>query len=394
MSAVREMYSLGPVYDLNAKENIQPSEASSGSQINVGPMKKQQQQEGRLKRQERPKEITKRWKHNPNFLAINTQPLPNLVGGLGGPSNMMDFMLQSNMEPNEGAGPSNLSKKQRKRENDEELVRAMKKNKNNLVVAEFPLSKKAKRQEDFVSFSKKKKVKRLRDFENKPVKNGLLNMKYPITPGDWTCSCGNYNLAWRAQCSQCKNLREAQMGEVLAPKPPKPIQNVGPTMFVPEGGETVQSGLRPIVIDGSNVAMAHGRHVTFSPKGIEICINYFKKRGHTTIVAFLPQYRQGHDGELFNKLEKEGHVIFTPSRNVQGVRLTSYDDRFIIEYAHGHGGVIVSRDNYRDILEEKPEWREPIEERLLMPTWVGDTIMFPSDPLGSDGPTLDQFLKF
>merc|ERR1719319_928328 len=36
---------------------------------------------------------------------INTEPLPSLVTGLGGPSNMMDFMLQSNMKTNEGAGP-------------------------------------------------------------------------------------------------------------------------------------------------------------------------------------------------------------------------------------------------------------------------------------------------
>ena len=38
--------------------------------------------------------------------------------------------------------------------------------------------------------------------------------------------------------------------------------------------------LRPIVIDGSNVAMLHGNKEAFSCKGIQICIDWFKSRGH------------------------------------------------------------------------------------------------------------------
>ena len=38
--------------------------------------------------------------------------------------------------------------------------------------------------------------------------------------------------------------------------------------------------------------------------------------------------------------------------------------RFIVQYAAECGGVIVSTDNYRDLLEENPAWRETIEKRL------------------------------
>jgi hypothetical protein len=35
-----------------------------------------------------------------------------------------------------------------------------------------------------------------------------------------------------------------------------------------------------------------------------------------------------------------------------------------VQYAAECGGVIVSTDNYRDLLEENPAWRETIEKRL------------------------------
>ena len=45
--------------------------------------------------------------------------------------------------------------------------------------------------------------------------------------------------------------------------------------------------------------------------------------------------------------------------------------------------------------QEKPEWHEVVEKRILMPTFVGeDDLMWPHDPLGRGGPSLDQFLNF
>jgi len=178
----------------------------------------------------------------------------------------------------------------------------------------------------------------------------------------------------------------------------KNVISKGPTMLV--GGADFQQieGLRPIVIDGSNVAMSHGLHSVFSAKGIDLVVKYFASRGHQKIVAFVPQFRskpnQSTDRELLEKLNKSGNLVYTPSREVGSKRITSYDDAFILDYAAMHGGIVVSRDNFRDLATEKAEWRAVVEERILMPTFIGDDVMFPNDPLGRNGPNLDEFLRF
>ena len=72
-------------------------------------------------------------------------------------------------------------------------------------------------------------------------------------------------------------------------------------------------GLRPVVIDGSNVAVGHalargcGQGV-FSSRGIDICVEYFKQRGHA-VTVFVPQYRtksgQAEDRHLLEKLHRQ-----------------------------------------------------------------------------------------
>ena len=169
---------------------------------------------------------------------------------------------------------------------------------------------------------------------------------------------------------------------------------------ISEGREAEpRTGLRPIVIDGSNVAMAHGKNKVFSAKGIKIVADHFKQNGHRTIVAFVPQFRkksgQVVDRAVLEELEEEGVVVFTPSREVDRERITSYDDTFVLDYAAKHGGIVVTKDNYRDLAHSKPEWMEVVKNRILMPTFVGeDEVMWPHDPLGRGGLTLDQFLSF
>ncbi|XP_072103402.1 endoribonuclease ZC3H12A [Mobula birostris] len=185
------------------------------------------------------------------------------------------------------------------------------------------------------------------------------------------------------------------------------VSRGGPTIKVPAGGparEEVQeqkANLRTIVIDGSNVAMSHGNKEVFSCLGIQLAVNWFLERDHTDITVFVPSWRKEQsrpdvpitDQHYLRELEKKKILVFTPSRRVGGKRIVCYDDRFIVKLAYETNGIIVSNDTYRDLQNEKPEWKKFIEERLLMYSFVNDKFMPPDDPLGRHGPSLDNFLR-
>ncbi|EDL80428.1 zinc finger CCCH type containing 12A (predicted) [Rattus norvegicus] len=200
--------------------------------------------------------------------------------------------------------------------------------------------------------------------------------------------------------------RECQASTDPCPQPP----------LVPRGGSTPKpstvepslpeedkesSDLRPVVIDGSNVAMSHGNKEVFSCRGILLAVNWFLERGHTDITVFVPSWRKEQprpdvpitDQHILRELEKKKILVFTPSRRVGGKRVVCYDDRFIVKLAYESDGVVVSNDTYRDLQGERQEWKRFIEERLLMYSFVNDKFMPPDDPLGRHGPSLDNFLR-
>ena len=78
------------------------------------------------------------------------------------------------------------------------------------------------------------------------------------------------------------------------------------------------------------------------------------------------------DQHLLLELEKEGHLHFTPSRQAMGKRIVCHDDRYILNLAAETDGVVVSNDNYRELIMDKPEYRKIIEERILMYSFVND----------------------
>ncbi|CAK9296212.1 unnamed protein product [Gordionus sp. m RMFG-2023] len=195
------------------------------------------------------------------------------------------------------------------------------------------------------------------------------------------------------------------------------------------GYDKSKSELRHIIIDGSNVAMNHGNKRVFSCKGIEICVNWFTCRGHKDVTVFVPQWRTEvskdetsiRNQEILYRLENEKKLVFTPSRKVlvfddvnsesnfsedmpepddckksntkpKYKRIICYDDRYIIKFALEMDGIIVSNDNYRDLAMESPCFARVIEKRLLMYTFINDKFMPPDDPLGRNGPNIDDFL--
>ncbi|XP_058638030.1 NEDD4-binding protein 1 isoform X2 [Onychostoma macrolepis] len=161
--------------------------------------------------------------------------------------------------------------------------------------------------------------------------------------------------------------------------------------------EPGDSKLRQIIIDGSNVAMSHGLGAFFSCRGIALAVQHFWARGHREITVFVPHWRQKSNSKVkekqyMNELCDLGFLKYTPSREVEGKRINSYDDRFMLDLAQKTNGVIVTNDNLRDLVDESPAWRDIIKKSLLQYVFAGDLFMLPDDPLGRGGPHLRDFL--
>ncbi len=83
-------------------------------------------------------------------------------------------------------------------------------------------------------------------------------------------------------------------------------------------------------------SFSHGNHKFFSCRGIELCVDYFLKRGHTQITAFVPQWRsrtnlapgyEVYDQHILEELREKGFLTYTPCRRVPGKNIVCYDDK-------------------------------------------------------------------
>ncbi|VDM98330.1 unnamed protein product, partial [Thelazia callipaeda] len=122
----------------------------------------------------------------------------------------------------------------------------------------------------------------------------------------------------------------------------------------------------------------HGRKEVFSCRGILECVQFFRNRGHTDIIVFVPQFRREvprsdcpiTDQHILFELERENVLVWTPSRRINGRRIVCHDDRYILKTADEKDAVIVSNDEYRDLIKENPRYRILVNERLLMYSFV------------------------
>jgi len=163
---------------------------------------------------------------------------------------------------------------------------------------------------------------------------------------------------------------------------------------------------RRIVIDGSNVARDHGKvaevkrrnnnHEIFSVVGIKIAVEHFWRLGCRKITVFLPPSRRSNKGlpriperelKLQRKMEDLDIIKYTAGRKIQNRFVQSYDDRDILDLAVVENGIVVSNDQFRDLINDKPSYAEVIHERLLPYIYTEDNIIPSSEP-----PRLGQLL--
>lgn len=81
-------------------------------------------------------------------------------------------------------------------------------------------------------------------------------------------------------------------------------------------------------------ARSHGCNKQFSCRGIELCVDYFVRRGHTEVIVFVPQTKSRagcdiKDQSILDKLYETGKLVWTPARRYPGKTIVCYDDRSV-----------------------------------------------------------------
>lgn len=146
------------------------------------------------------------------------------------------------------------------------------------------------------------------------------------------------------------------------------------------GNNNNPSRNRTIIIDGVNVAKSFSQSGgTFSVRGLEIAINYFENKGHR-VKAVCPQnYCQRamtDDQNGFRRLEKQRKVVLTPCKRLPSNTNCCTHKKLILDITHAKDGVIVSNDNFRDLLNENDRWNDVIRSRILGYNWNNGNFNF------------------
>lgn len=198
-----------------------------------------------------------------------------------------------------------------------------------------------------------------------------------------------------------------------------------------------KSNLRPIIVDSNDVALSsNANKQVFQFQRILKVVEYFEKRNHPIYVilsswrkeqimstvlassssngsaqqtnnngqsspAGSPSASQPALGTVLTpdqlallELEKKNQVYYTPSKRVGTKRIVCDDDSYMLKLAVAKNGIIVSNDNFKRFLNHSEDFKLVIEERVLMYSFIDDTFMPAEDPLGKNGPSLDNFLRF
>ncbi|VDL95833.1 unnamed protein product [Schistocephalus solidus] len=124
------------------------------------------------------------------------------------------------------------------------------------------------------------------------------------------------------------------------------------------------NGLRPVIIDGANVAHENGGKKEFSAQNLRLALDYFLQLGQKEVTIVLHAHRQWALRGIFSDDELKKYFCFTSFRRLEGDRpMVADNDSVILELATRLNGVVVSNDHYRDWLSLRPEFSEVIRKR-------------------------------
>ena len=115
------------------------------------------------------------------------------------------------------------------------------------------------------------------------------------------------------------------------------VHPCGMSIFFLKTPSWIQSLLKSITYKTCFFISRHGNHKFFSCRGIELCINYFKRKGHTEITAFVTQWRTRSsqqnkpikDQHILDELREPRMLTYTPARRIGGKTITCYDDKYV-----------------------------------------------------------------
>lgn len=89
------------------------------------------------------------------------------------------------------------------------------------------------------------------------------------------------------------------------------------------------------------------------------------------------------DQEALLSMEDRGVLYCTPSKRVGNKHIICNDDKMILNFALNKDGIIVSNDNFKKYMNDSEGYKQVIEERVLMYSFIDDTFMPVEDPLGN-----------
>ncbi|EAT46799.1 AAEL002052-PA [Aedes aegypti] len=142
-----------------------------------------------------------------------------------------------------------------------------------------------------------------------------------------------------------------------------------------------------VLVDACNVGYAFGNQFSqfsrshfarFSAEGVRLALQYFFDRNieaYGLLRKFHLKPGKSSDWKILGMLHENGRLITTPCKEFPGFRRgASYDDRFMLEIGSRFGCAVVSNDRYRDIMDERPGWRDYVLSQRIGFEWINSEL--------------------